>query len=348
MAKKEAARTPGKDEKSEKDKLLPRLRRKYPGLDHTLRAYDAFNERYGNHYAAAITYFSVLSVIPILMVAFAIVGIVLRGNQLVMNQLTQGIDRSVPPGLNDIVNDIVTTATNSAGSLGLIGLAIALYAGVGWMSNLRDALTAQWGQEKKQIPIVKKTLNDLAALLGLGVALLVSFVLAAAGSGLGEKLLELADLQGQPWTALLRATSILLSLAANMLVFLWVIARLPREKVALRSAVKGAAIASAGFVLLQQLATFYLGGLSDKPSFAVFGPVLGLLVFANLVSRFLLFVTAWTATAKENQSSVIAPPVPVTIRPEVHVRRGPSAASAAGLLGVGGLIGAGLTWLRRR
>ncbi|MFB9727831.1 YhjD/YihY/BrkB family envelope integrity protein [Haloechinothrix salitolerans] len=327
---------------------MTRLRRKYPALDHVVRANDRFNERYGNHYAAAITYFSVLSVIPILMVAFAIVGVVLRGNQVVINQITRGIDRSVPPGLNDIVNDIVETATTSAGGLGIIGLAIALYAGIGWMSNLRDALTAQWGQDKKQIPIVKKTLNDLAALLGLGLALLVSFTLAAAGSGLGERLLELAGLEGQPWTALLRATSILLSLAANMLVFLWVIARLPREKATLRSAVKGAAIASVGFVLLQQLATFYLGGVSEKPSFAVFGPVLGLLVFANLVSRFLLFVTAWTATAKENQSGVIAPPAPVTIRPQVHVRRGPSAASTAGLLGIGGLIGAGLAWLRRR
>ncbi|ETA66276.1 YhjD/YihY/BrkB family envelope integrity protein [Haloechinothrix halophila] len=354
MATKEAARAknatgkPGKGEKPEKEKLLPRLRRKYPALDHIIRANKAFTERYGNHYAAAITYFSVLSVIPILMVAFAIVGLVLRGNQVVINQITSGIDRSVPPGLNELVTDIVETATESAGGLGIIGLAIALYAGIGWMTNLRDALTAQWGQEKKQIPIVTRTLNDFAALLGLGLALLVSFALAAAGSGLGAKLLELADLEGQPWTALLRGTTILLSLAANMLVFLWVIARLPREKVELRSAVKGAVITSVGFVLLQQLATFYLGAVSEKPSFAVFGPVLGLLVFANLVSRFLLFVTAWTATAKENQSGVIAPPVPVTIRPQVHVRRGPNPVSTAGLLGIGGLIGAGLTWLRKR
>ncbi|MPY77631.1 MAG: inner membrane protein YhjD [Actinophytocola sp.] len=336
------------EHKTEKDKLLPRLRRKYPALDHVLRANDAFNERYGEHYAAAITYFSVLSVIPILMVAFAVIGLVIGRNQLVMNEITRGIDRSVPPGLNDVVNDIVDTATRSAGGLGLVGLGIALYAGIGWMSNLRDALTAQWGQEKKQIPIVTKTLKDLAALAGLGLALLVSFALTAVGGGLGRVLLEQAGLEGQPWTALLRATTILLSLVANMLVFLWVISRLPREKVAIRAAVKGAAIASIGFVLLQQLATFYLAGVSQKPAFAVFGPVLGLLVFANLVSRFLLFVTAWTATAWENQAGVIAPPVPVTIRPQVHVRRGPSVASAAGLLGVGGLLGAGLTWLRRR
>ncbi|MPY83610.1 MAG: inner membrane protein YhjD [Actinophytocola sp.] len=342
MATKEA------EHETKKDKLLPRLRRRYPALDHVLRANDAFNERYGDHYAAAITYFSVLSVIPILMVAFGIIGVVIGRNQLVINQISEGIDRSVPPGLNDIVNNIIDTATQSAGGLGIVGLAIALYAGIGWMSNLRDALTAQWGQEKQQIPIVTKTLKDLAALVGLGTALLVSFALMAVGGGVGSALLELAGLEGQPWTTLLRVATILLSLLANMLVFLWVISRLPREKVATRSAIKGAAIASIGFVLLQQVATYYLAGVSDNPAFAVFGPVLGLLVFANLVSRFLLFVTAWTATAKENQSGVIAPPVPVTIRPNIHVRRGPSPASTAGLLGLGGLLGAGLTWRRRQ
>ncbi|WP_116041268.1 inner membrane protein YhjD [Amycolatopsis palatopharyngis] len=338
-----------KDQRTEaepdKEKLLPRLRRKYPWLDHLVRANDSFNENYGNHYAAAITYFSVLSVIPILMVAFAIAGFILAGNQAIIDQITQGIDKSVPQGLNEIVNDIVGTALESGGGLGVIGLVLALYSGVGWMSNLRDALTAQWGQEKKQVPIVSKTINDLAALLGLGVALVVSFALTAAGSGLGRLLLELVGLEDESWAVfLLKLATIVLSLLANLLVFLWVIARLPREKVALRSAVKGAAIASVGFVILQQLATYYLQGLSDKPSFAVFGPVLGLLIFANLVSRFLLFVTAWTATARENATRTVEPPPPAVIRPQVVVRRSLGAGATAGAFSAGAL----LAWLAGR
>ncbi len=314
-----------------------------------LRANDAFNERYGNHYAAAITYFSVLSVIPILMVAFAIVGFVVAGNQAVIDQITTGINESVPEGLNQIVNDIVATAIESGGGLGIIGLVLALYSGVGWMSNLRDALTAQWGQQKKQLPIVSKTLKDLAALVGLGLALVVSFALAAAGSALGGTLLGLVGLAGEGWAqALLRLATIVLSLLANMLVFLWVIARLPRERVVARSAVKGAAITAVGFVILQQVATFYLQSLGDKPAFAVFGPVLGLLIFANLVSRFLLFVTAWTATAQENMVVAVRPPAPVIIRPAVQVRKGPSAGDVVGLLGVGGLLGIGAATLRKR
>ncbi|MGW3965528.1 inner membrane protein YhjD [Amycolatopsis sp. NPDC005003] len=331
----------------EKEKLLPRLRRKYPWLDHLIRANDAFTERYGNHYAAAITYFSVLSVIPILMVAFAVVGLAVNNDPEIIRQISDGIKKSVPGGLQTLVTGIVDAALKSGSGLGIFGLLIALYSGIGWMSNLRDALTAQWGQEKQSQPIVKQTLKDLVALIGLGVALVVSFALTAVGGGVGQFLLELVGLEHATWAiVLLRGATIVLGLAANTLVFLWVIARLPRERVALRSAVKGAVFAAVGFVILQQAATVYLASVTKSPAFALFGPVIGLLVFANLVSRFLLLVTAWTATAKENERKVIAPPPPVRLEQRVTVQRGPGLGAVAGAFSAGAL----LAWLggRRR
>ncbi|WP_410656454.1 YhjD/YihY/BrkB family envelope integrity protein [Amycolatopsis sp. lyj-112] len=326
--------------KPDEDKLLPRLRRKYGWLDHLIRANDAFTERYGNHYAAAITYFSVLSVIPILMVAFAIVGMVVAGDQTVLNQITDGINKSVPDGLRDLVGGIVGAALKSGGGIGVFGLVLALYSGIGWMTNLRDALTAQWGQEKQQLPLVSTTIKDLLSLVGLGLALAVSFGLTAAGSGIGRFLLELVGLEDQGWAVfLLKVATILLGLLANTLVFLWVIARLPREHVALRSAVKGAIFAAVGFIVLQQGATLYLGSVTKSPAFTLFGPVIGLLVFANLVSRFLLFVTAWTATAKENLSTVIEPPAPVSIHPRVTVQQGPGLGAVSGAFATGALLG---------
>jgi len=329
----------------EKEKLLARLRRQYPWLDHLVRANEAFTQRYGKHYAAAVTYFSVLSVIPILMVGFAIVGFVVMGDEVLIGQLRSGIRGSVPDGLDDVVSSILDVAVESGGGLGFIGLLLALYSGIGWMSNLRDALTAQWNQPKPQLPIVSKTLKDLVSLVGLGAALVFSFTLTAVGSALGENMLDWVGLAGQGWArTLLRIVTILLTLLANLLVFLWVIARLPRGRVAWRGAVKGAALASVGFVALQQLATLYLAGVGDKPAFAVFGPVLGLLIFANLVSRMLLFVTAWTSTATENRSTVQQPPPPVTIRPNVVLNRGIGPRGAVGLFGIGALLG----WLGHR
>ncbi|GAB3153523.1 inner membrane protein YhjD [Amycolatopsis sp. NPDC004378] len=329
----------------EKEKLLPRLRRKYPWLDHLIRANDAFTERYGNHYAAAITYFSVLSVFPLFMVGFAVFGLVVNHDQAIIHNITQSINDSVPEGLRGLVMSIVNGAVDSGGGIGIFGLLLALYSGIGWMSNLRDALTAQWGQEKQSQPIVKQTLKDLVALIGLGVALAVSFALTAVGGFVGHSLLKLVGLEGAGWANfLLRVATIVLGLLANTLVFLWVIARLPRERVALRSAVKGAVVASVGFVVLQQVATVYLASVTKSPAAAIFGPVIGLLVFANLVSRFLLLITAWTATAKENERRVVVPPPPVRLEQSVTVQRGPGLGAVAGAFSAGAL----LAWLGGR
>nr|WP_208406954.1 inner membrane protein YhjD [Amycolatopsis granulosa] len=327
--------------------MVPRLRRKYPWLDHLVRANEAFGERYGNHYAAAITYFSVLSLFPLLMVGFSIAGFVLAGNETALNELRDGIVSSTPPGIGDFVARIVNAALDSRSGVGIFGLLLALYSGIGWMSNLRDALTAQWGQEKKSRPLVSTTVKDLLALGGLGLALVVSFGLTAVGGGVGRLLLRLVGLEDQGWALfLLRLATIVLALLANMLVFLWVLSRLPREKVSVRSAIKGAAIASVGFEVLKQVGSIYLASVTKSPSGVLFGPIIGLLVFANLVSRFLLFVTAWTATAKENVVRTVPPPEPAVIRPTVEVRRGPGAGAVAGAFSAGAM----LAWLglRRR
>ncbi|MEU6646241.1 inner membrane protein YhjD [Saccharomonospora sp. NPDC046836] len=333
------------EQQATKEKLLPRLRRKYPWLDHVLRANDAFTERYGNHYAAAITYFSVLSLFPLLMVGFSVAGFILAGNETAMNELQASIINSAPAGLRPLLNELVTAAVDSRAGVGVLGLLLAAYSGLGWMTNLRDALTAQWGQEKKQLPFLSTKIKDLLALVGLGVALVVSFGLTAVGGGVGSSLLRVVGLDQQVWAQfMLRVATIVLALAANVVVFLWVISQLPREKVSVRSAIRGAVVAAIGFEVLKQVATIYLASVLGSPAGALFGPIIGLLVFANLVSRFLLFVTAWTATAQENVVRRIAPPPPTVIRPNVTVQRGPGVGLAAGAFGMGALLG----WLGRR
>lgn len=330
----------------EKESFLTRQRQRWPWLDHLVRAGQAYTERYGNHYAAAITYFSVLSLFPLLMIAFAIAGFVLAGNADLLKEMKNGIMDAVPSGLGETINKVVDEAIKERSTVGVIGLLAALYSGLGWMSNLRDALTAQWGLEQRDKPLLKTTFKDLMSLFGLFIALAVSFGLSAAGSGLGSWLLGLVGLDDDAWALfMLRVGTIVLSLAANWLVFLWVLTRLPREKVGVKSAVRGAIAAAIGFEILKQVFTIYLESVMDSPSGQLFGPIIGLLLFANLVSRFLLFITAWTATASENLVTHTPPPAPAVISPRVIVRSGPSPRGAATLLGAGAVLG---LLLRRR
>ncbi|MGQ0779168.1 MAG: inner membrane protein YhjD [Pseudonocardiales bacterium] len=281
--------------------VLQRYRQRYPWLDHLVRAGQNYLANHGDHYAAAITFFSVLSLVPLLMMALAAAAVVLAGNQQLLEELYAQIRAAAPPELADILNRAIDQAIASRGSVGIIGLLVAIYSGLGWMGNLREALTAQWTQRHEPQSFLRTTLLDLRALLGLGLALIVSFAITGAGAGFAGALLDLAGFGDTFWARqVLRILTVALSLAGMWLVFLWVIARLPREPVTLRSAMRAAAFAAVGFELLKQGFAVYLGAVSSSPTGQVFGPVIGLMVFAYFVSRFLLFITAWAATAGEN------------------------------------------------
>ncbi|RDI33504.1 inner membrane protein YhjD [Lentzea flaviverrucosa] len=328
---------------------MDKWRRKYAWFDHIMRAYERFTERYGTHYAAAVTYFSVLSLVPILMIGFAIAGFVLQSQPDLLASLRSNIAEAVPdPQLREQVNESVNSALDSKGIVGIIGLLGAAYSGLGWMSNLRDALTAQWGHAKENLPFLGTLWRDLLSLLGLGLAIVLSFGITAVGTGFAELVLRWMGLENAGWAhVLLRIGTIVLSLLANWLVFLWVLSRLPRKPVGWRSAIKGAFAGAVGFEVLKQTATIFLSFTTKSPTSAAFGSVIGVLVFANLVAQFILFITAWTATARENlEPEVVKAPPPAVISPVVEMRSGPSPSL---MLGAGAVVGAvlGLRWRRK-
>ena len=132
------------------------------------------------------------------------------------------------------------------------------------MTSLRDALSEQWGQVPEPPPMARRVLFDLLSLLGLGVTL----VGLVRGDGPGDGLRgHRAGVPGPGRAGVgegaLGLLGIVLGIAANWLIFLWVIARLPREHVALRSAVRAALLGAVGFEVIKQVMTIYLGVVSE-------------------------------------------------------------------------------------
>ncbi len=120
--------------------------------------------------------------------------------------------------------------------------------------------------------------------------------------------------------AILRGVSILVSVLVSWLVFSWMIARLPREPVGFASSFRAALIAAIGFELFKLVASIYLKSVLRSPAGATFGPVLGLMVFAYVTARLLLFATAWAATSAENLRAALGG----TARAHGHHHPGPS------------------------
>ncbi len=276
--------------------ILERWRLRYPWLDRLVRAGQSYTAHHGDHYAAAITFFSVLSLIPLLMIAFAAAGFVLASNPALLNQLQEQIQTAAPAGLGGMLNRVIKGVIASRSGVGIVGLLGALYSGLGWMGNLREALTAQWEQPPGPAGFLRTKVFDLLALLGLGVALMASFALTGIGTGFATGVLQAIGLGQIPGARLVfTGLAVAASVAGMWLVFLWVIARLPRQPVPLRMAVRAAWFGAFGFEILKQAFAIYLDSVTNSPTGQLFGPVIGLMVFAYFVSRFLLFLTAWAA-----------------------------------------------------
>ncbi len=116
-----------------------------PVIAHLLRAAERFNDRLGNQFGAAITYFSFLSMIPILMVSFAAAGFVLAWHPtLLQGHFRQNsAKRRSDPTLAATLKNTINTAVQQRTAVGLVGLLVALYSGINWMGNLREAIRAQ-------------------------------------------------------------------------------------------------------------------------------------------------------------------------------------------------------------
>ncbi|MBT1192824.1 inner membrane protein YhjD [Rhodococcoides kroppenstedtii] len=330
--------------------IVERRRAEWPWFDHLARAGAVYQKQKGDYYAAGITYFSVLSLFPLLMVAFAVVGFVLSARPDLLAELQSQIAENVPGSFGGTINDLVAAAVESRTSVGVLGLLGALYAGLGWTANLRDALTAMWETQHHDGSFLGTKIRDLGALLGLGLALVVSLGLSAVASGsVVPALLTAVGLDHVPGVGVaVQIVSILLAVAATWALFAWVIARLPREPVTVRSAARAALMAAVVFEVFKQLGAVYLESVTSGPAGVTFGPIIGILVFAFFTSRFLLFSTAWAATSRDNRISAPTPvPEGAVIAPTVVVREGVSPVGVAAVVGAAVVAVLGLGRRRR-
>ena len=283
--------------------ILDRFRTRFKWFDHVMRAQERYQDSKGDFYAAGITYFTIFALFPLLMVAFSIAGFVLASQPDLLAEVTDKIKSTVSGDLGQQLVELMDSAIESRTSVGIIGLATAAWAGLGWMANLREALSQMWGLLRQEPPgFLRTKLSDLLAIVGLFAAIIVTVALTALGSsGLMKQVVEWLGLQDLPGMSIvLRVASIVVSILVSWLLFTWMIARLPRESVTFRSAARAGLMVAVAFEIFKLVASIYLKSVVTGPAGATFGPVLGLMVFAYITARMILFATAWAATAREN------------------------------------------------
>ncbi|WP_270074832.1 YihY/virulence factor BrkB family protein [Streptomonospora mangrovi] len=271
------------------------VRRRRPGVDHAVRAYERYADVQGDRLAAAVTYYAFLSFFPILALAYAAVGYAAAVEPAARDYLERALAEALPGLSEGLPVAEIAAARTGAGVIGLLGL---LYAGVGALGAVREALHRIWLKDVAGGPgLVLAKAADVVVMAVLGACLLGSVALTSVAQAATHWLLGWVGMaESVVALAATRVLALVIAIAVDTVIFLVVFSRLSGTRRPLRLLWPGALLAAAGFEVLKAAGALLLGGTLSNPVYASFAVVVGLLVWINLVMRVVLLCAAWTAT----------------------------------------------------
>lgn len=274
-----------------------------PLVAHAMAAQQRFSRRLGPQFAAAVTYYSVLSLVPIIMFAVAMLGMtltVLRPDwlQAVGDFLIQQLGDTQ---LSRSIRRLVMDALFNWRGITLVALLTAAYAGTRWVGNLKKALRVMWRDRFADAAptgnFFLEILGNLVIFLGLLISFLVASVITTAGGTLSQTLIDLLGWGGVPGIGwLVRLSSILLALVASWLLFAFLLTVLPGKIVPIRTWLQATIAGAVAVTALQQVTGLLIGAFSGTLAGGVFGPIIVVMLMFNVLATIILMVSAWVGT----------------------------------------------------
>lgn len=317
------------------------LRARRPAVRHLGDAWRRLQDNNGSQYAGAITYFSFLALFPLLLLAGSVAAFALRAHPAAEQTLLTNITENFPGDFGVTLRDSVTNAIDARAAVGVIGLAGVLLTGLAWIGNLRAAIDAVWGLRPAKRNFVAAKAANLVVLLGLGLGSVVTLGLTVVGTSLTDQ-----TVRALGWSdvgPLVKALGLLLAVLGDVVIFWWLLVRLPAVAVPPRVGLQAALVAAAGFEVLKVVGTYTVAHTTRSPTAGPFAGIVAVLIWIQLVARLSLFCVALTATLTAERTAVAVPvPSPALAVPEAPVDvLLPSPRAVAGLLvGAGAVIGA--------
>ena len=194
----------------------------------------------GTHLAAMIAYFALLSLVPLVFLALALLGLFDRADETtyLVTELKKVLPSASIAQIVHVVNDI----QDNAATLGAIGGVFLLWTSISLFSVLESAFNIVYGKPNRSFLHGKGV--AVVVMLGMLVTLFVGLVIGSVGF---EVLHDLAPgVVANRWVA--HGLSLAISTAAVFLFLVSIYYLLTNEKLAFRDVLPGAIIAS---ILLQ-------------------------------------------------------------------------------------------------
>jgi membrane protein len=235
-------------------------------LQHIYDAIDRFS-RHGLHESAALSYYAIFSVFPLVILLIVIIGTIL-GPAAARDQINDVLRLLLPASTANFLQDNISQAMEQRGSFGLFAGITLLWSSLGLFSNLSSALSRTFRDEKGHSTI-KKRLMGVGMMLALAVLLLASLA-----TTLVFNLIDLLVFyQSTSWIST-GALVIPLSLTAAIFAFLYRF--IPRRRVRWDAIWVAAFLGGSAWEIAKRLFAWYLDNLASYS--LVYGSVATMIV----------------------------------------------------------------------
>ena len=267
------------------------------------RVFREWNLEEASRQGAALAYYTVLSVAPLLQVVLSIVSLAF-GKAAGQQQLSLQLQGWLGPDVAKTVESTIANANKpSAGIIAtLVGLIMLFIGTSGVVSELKASLNRIWGVPRSPGSMwatVRLRATSFALVLGVGFILLASLVLSTGIASFGKYLSGWLPVP----EALLTGLDFVLSVLIVAWLFAFLFRFLPDVWIPWTDVWVGAVATAVLFTIGKIALAFYLGKAAVGSAYGAAGSVIVLLVWIYYASQLFLFGAKFTQIYAADQGS---------------------------------------------
>lgn len=260
--------------------------------------------------AAALAYYSIFAIAPLLVVAVQILTVVLGGgsaHEHAAHSSVLGIIRhSVGPDAAKAINGMINATAKHRGQ-GLVAAVVSwillVLGAIGLFGTVQDALNTIWSAPEEEGFDFKRLIRDRLASFGVLIAVGIVLLCFVAISSVLVSLVGYLSpsLAHSRW--ILEAINGVVTAVVGTVLFAIVFRILPDVRVEWKDVWPGAGLTAVLFVIGQYLLALYLGHVATKSVYGAAGSLVIILLWLYYASQIFLFGASFTRVMAESRQA---------------------------------------------
>jgi membrane protein len=270
---------------------------------------ERFSRDRGDLLSAALAFYALLSIAPLIIVAIAIAGIIL-GRGAAQAEVSRLLGETLGEKNASTVNEWVRQASEGGEVASIIGIGLTLLAASRFVNQLRSALNLIWKVDVYMAESFKASVRDylqrrvfaFAVTLAAGPLLLVVVASRTVLSALPTSVF------GQSaWNSVVaQVTQLAVALVAVALTSAVVFRHMPDTRIAWKNALVGGAVTSVLFNLGNALVGLYLSKTAAVAAYGAAGSLVVVLLWLHFSAQMFLFGAEFTRVYAERYGSALS------------------------------------------